>query len=203
MAMLTAVAGCGGAYSTYSGGGSSCLYLSDEAEVQLRYVEQEIDGLTDRLSLTDPLYTGDRTALVLNLPEPAYVYVVNLAPDGSRNIIWPSDTPRRVSGVQRIPEDGGWFTLSGETGQEVVAVVATRDRQMLTGTGEQRLISAVESAAKKRLTRLQSALPPGLTEAGHATMGVRGENLRLLGKTVSVSSYDPVVLILDVDHRAP
>jgi hypothetical protein len=104
-------------------------------------------------------------------------------------------------GRQRIPSDG-WFTLTGEPGQEVVAVVATRDAQALSGSGKTRIISAVERAASSHHTRLQSALPPGLLEAGHATMGVRGQNLSLLGKTVRVSSYDPVVMILDIDHRA-
>lgn len=199
LALSAATLSCGGAYDTYTS--DTVTYASDVTELQLRYVEQQIDGLSERLSLSDPLYTGDKTALVLDVPEPLYVYVVNLAPDGSRNIIWPSDAPRRVSGVQRIPEDGGWFTLSGETGQEVVAVVATRDEQSLRGGDKNRVIRAVERAAAKPLTRLQSALPPGLSEAGHATMGIRGTNLRLLGTTVRVASYDPVVMILDIDHR--
>jgi hypothetical protein len=84
----------------------------------------------------------------------------------------------------------------------VVAIVATRDEQELSGRGADRVISLVERLAQRPLTRLQSALPPGLVEAGHATMGVRGKNLSLVGRTVRVSSYDPVVMILDIDHRS-
>ncbi len=175
---------------------------SSQSEIQLRKIEQLVDGRAQRLSLSEPLVSGDKTALVLALPEPLYVYVVNLAPDGTSNIIWPSRAPQSVSGVQRIPTDGGWFTLAGQPGQEVIAVVATRDEQALSGSGRRRVIAAVKRASRRRLTRLQSALPPGLVEAGHATMGVRGEHLALRGDTVSVSSTDPVVMILDVDHRS-
>lgn len=202
LALSAAAVGCGGGAYTYTSGSSCGVHRSDTSEVQLQAIEHQIDGKTERLSLADPLYSGDRTALVLSLPEPLFVYVVNLAPDGSRNIIWPSGSPQRISGVQRIPQDGGWFTLSGQTGQEIVAVVATRDEQALTGSGARRVISAVERVSEKRMTRLQSALPPGLVEAGHATMGVRAENLSLFGRTVRVSSYDPVVMILDIDHRS-
>ncbi len=175
-------------------------YGSSESELVLRGVEQS-GRASKGLSLASPLHSGDKTAFRLSLPEPLYVYVVNFAPDGSKNIIWPSHEPRLVSGHQRIPEDGGWFTLSGQTGQEVVAIVATRDEQSLRGAGARRVLSLVERAASSDLTRVQSALPPGLTESGYATMGIRGHGLTLSGKTMRVRSDDPIVMILDVDHR--
>ena len=198
---VAAVTGCGGAYGSYADE-THFEYDSARSEIQLLKVEQQIDGQAQRLSFSEPLYAGDKTALTLSLPEPLFVYVVNIAPDGTWNLIWPGGQPERVSGVQRIPSDGGWFTLTGKPGQEVIAVVATRDEQPITGAGKQRLLSAVKLAVNARTSRLQSALPPGMLEAGHATMGVRGENLALSGQTVSVASYDPVVMILDIDHRA-
>lgn len=198
---LAVVAGCGGrSYDTYTI--DSYEYRSSRSEVQLQSVEQLVDGERKRMSLAEPLFSGDKTALLLSVPEPLYIYVVNLAPDGSKNIIWPSHSPRKVSGLQRIPEGGGWFTLTGESGPEVIAVVGTRDAQPLAGAGKDRVIALVEKVAATDLTRLQSALPPGVLEAGHATMGVRGHGLSLMGKSVRVASHDPVVMILDIDHRA-
>ena len=191
--------GCGGAYTTYD---THETFVASTPEVQLVRIEQQIDGQAEVMSLSEPLYSGDKTALVLQVPEPLFVYVVNIAPDGTRQVIWPSGAPRAITGLQRIPSDDGWFTLTGEAGQEVVAVVATRDRQSLDGAGGRRLVSAVERASAQRLTRVQSALPPGILEAGHATMGIRGTNLTFHDGRVSVASSDPLVMIFDIDHRA-
>lgn len=198
---MAVVAGCGGrAYDTYTV--DSYEYRSSRSEVGLQSVEQLVDGESKRMSFAEPLFSGDKTALLLSVPEPLYIYVVNLAPDGSKNIIWPSDSPREVKGLQRIPENGGWFTLTGQSGPEVIAVVGTRDAQSLSGAGKDRVIALVEKVAATDLTRLQSALPPGVVEAGYATMGVRGHGLALRGKSVRVTSHDPVVMILDIDHRS-
>jgi hypothetical protein len=199
--ILTALGGCRPHYHHAPGGSCDADWEdSSDAELVLLGVEQQ--GSPEGARLSEPLFTGDRTAFRLNVPEALFVYIVNLAPDGEKSIIWPSDEPRMISGVQRIPEDGGWFTLSGEPGQEVVAIVATRDAQPLDASGMRRVISLVERTADSELTRVQSARPPGILEAGHATMGIRGHGLFVSGTTVRMQSSDPMVMILDVDHRA-
>ncbi len=202
MVALGWVAGCGGggAYDAYTV--ETHEYGSAQSQLQLLGVEQLVDGKRERMSLSEPLYSGDKTALLLSVPEPLFVYVVNIAPDGTQNVIWPSGSPRKVSGLLRIPEDGGWFTLTGEAGQEVIGILGTRDRQGLAGGDRDRVIAAVQKASESQLTRVQSALPPGLVEGGYATMGVRGHGLALQGATVRVTSYDPVVMLLDLDHRS-
>jgi hypothetical protein len=198
----TVAAGCGHAEYAYDGGYGHCgLVAHGGLDIGLRGVQHVRGGESKRMSFHDPMYSGDETALLLWTSEPAFVYVVNFAPDGSKNIVWPSDAPRRVDGHQRIPEDGGYFRLTGATGQELVAVVATYEEYGLTGDGKATVLGIVESTlGRGDLRKLQSALPPGITE-DHASMGIRAAGLELDGQTVHARGGDPVVMLIDLDHR--
>jgi hypothetical protein len=186
----------------YSSKCALAAHGSSQVELALRGVQHVTGGDSARMSLDQPMYSGDETALVLWTSEPVFVYVVNFAPDGAKNVVWPSGSAERVEGLKRIPEGGGYFRLTGQTGQELVAVVATRDEYGLDGDGKARVIGLVESTlARRDLRQLQSALPPGLAE-GHATMGIRAVGLEVQGSSVHAHGSDPVVMLIDLDHRA-
>lgn len=154
----------------------------------------------------DPLHTGDRVALIVHLPQPMHLYLVN-APDGEDPRLV-HESERAVHGTVRIPEQG-WFELAPPAGHELLALVATREPVDLDGAGGYWLMEEVaHTSTRDDLTLIQSAQPPGFTNAGakggHASIGVRGEGLKLR-KNGSVSldprGHDEVVLLVDLDHR--
>jgi len=149
-----------------------------------------------------PLYTGDRIALIVHAPDPMYLYVLN-APDGEDPRLIHEPTAA-THGTVRIPEQG-WFELAPPAGHELLALVATRDPIDLDGAGGYWLIEEVANATTKSdLTHIQSAKPPDFTEDGYASIGVRGEGLKLRGNgSVSLDprGHDEVVVLVDIDHR--
>ena len=151
-----------------------------------------------------PLHTGDRVALIVHLPEPMHLYVVN-APDGEDPRLV-QQSPQALHGTVRLPEQG-WFELAPPAGHELLALVATREPVDLDGAGGYWLMEEVANASTRDdLTLIQSAQPPEFTRDGHASIGVRGEGLKLRASgSVSLDprGHDHVVLLVDLDHRPP
>lgn len=154
------------------------------------------DGVAKPIALDTPIHTDDELAFAISTSEPLWLYVVNLAPDGSAAVVWVGRT--RAHETQRVPE-GGWFSLSAPAGHEVVAFVASRDGQDVS----EPLLSRVRQETRRPdLVRLQSAGPPGFAADGRATMGLRAALLEVLGSGVRVQDDDDdVVLLVDLDHR--
>lgn len=152
----------------------------------------------------EPLHTGDRVAMIVHVPEPMHLYVVN-APDGEDPRLIHEST-RASHGTVRIPAEG-WFELAPPAGHEILALVATREPVDLDGAGGYWLMEEVANASTRDdLTRIQSARPPDFTDGGHASIGVRGEGLKLRSNgSVSLDprGHDDVVLLVDLDHRPP
>lgn len=150
----------------------------------------------------EPLHTGDRMALIVHLPTPMHLYLVNAPDDQEPRLIYESS--EAAHGTLRIPSEG-WFELAPPAGHELLALVATRDQVDLDGAGGYWLMEEVANASTRDdLTRIQSARPPGFTDGGHASLGVRGEGLKLRGNgSVSLDprGEDAVMLIVDIDHR--
>jgi len=157
------------------------------------------DGETQRLRLDEPLYTGDEISLDLETPEPSYLYIVNIAPDGTRHVAYPSLRPTKGTGGP-----GSWFKLNAPSGQELVAILVTHREVRLDARGKEWLVKVVErEAARDGLTRVQSTRPPGVGDDGYATMGLRARSLRPEGEGFRVEgSPHYAVLLLDLDHRA-
>jgi len=157
------------------------------------------DGKTRRLGLDEPVYTGDELALDVATPEPSYLYVVNVAPDGTRHVAYPSLRPTKGTGG---PDS--WFKLNAPSGQELVAVVVTRRKVKLDKCGKSWLVKTVErEAAREGLTRVQSTQPPGVGDDGYATMGLRARALMPEGEGFRVEGTPHyAVLLLDLDHHA-
>lgn len=149
-----------------------------------------------------PLHTGDRVALIVHVPEPMHLHVVN-APDGQdARLVYESTTA--IHGTVRIPEQG-WFELAPPAGHELLALVATRAPVDLDGAGGYWLMEEVaNTTTRDDLTLIQSARPPEFTDDGHASIGVRGEGLKLRSNgSVSLDprGHDAIVLLVDIDHR--
>ncbi len=152
--------------------------------------------------LSRPMHTGDQLALLVESSEPRYLYFVNLAPDGSRKVISAHRGERSHNHSVRIP-DSGWLQLAGQSGAELLAVVATRQPLGKGRTAESKLFELVErTAARNDLAKLQSPHPPGFSSAGHASMGIRAHALALHQGTVHVDANDDsTVVLIDIDHR--
>jgi hypothetical protein len=198
--LVAALGGCGGAYDGYVCGG--VRHLWGPVELFLEGVVVQRDGEETTLALDAPVRAGDDLALWVSAVTPHYLYVVNLAPDGSSDVVWPHDVPQVVDGSMRIPEQS-WFRLAGQAGPEVVALVATRDHIPLSARGREILVAIVkQEASRSDLAKLQAAHPPGFFADGHATMGLRARGLRPHGHGARVGATDErAVLLIDLDHR--
>ena len=174
----------------------------------------ERDGHAERVSLDEPLHTGDRISFVLSASEYLDVYIVNLGSDGSARVIWPREPTCIGTQAARVPQ-GSWFELLPPAGHEILAIVGTRTEGgsrrcacdgalPLDAAAEKELAALVRAeAARGDLVRVEGERPPGTLE-GHATVGFRGAGLRLDGTRVSVPTLDDLaVLLVDVDHRPP
>ena len=156
---------------------------------------------TEYNPLHHALHTGDRLALWVATPSPRYVYLVNVAPNGDTRLV----ERAVVDGGKRIPCNG-WFALAPPSGQELLAVVVTRVPLDQSGDPMPRIATLLsETQASTRLARIQSRRPPAIdANAGHASMGFRGESLVVDGNAVrSLAEGDEVVVLIDIDHRAP
>ncbi|MEM1034405.1 MAG: DUF4384 domain-containing protein [Myxococcota bacterium] len=171
-----------------------------DPQLELEGIRVRRDGKVRRLGLDEPLYTGDELAFDVSTPEDTYLYVVNIAPDGTRHVAYPS---LRAKKGTRGPSH--WFRLSAPSGQEVVAVVATRRKVRLNKCGKKWLVRTVVRETKREgMTRVQSTRPPGVGDDGHATMGLRARTLRPDGRSFRVEGTPHfAVLLMDIDHRAP
>lgn len=203
--MVAAVlAGCGGSFHDHSQGPEERggVEFAGPFELVLERVIVARDGVDATLALDEPVFAGDDLALSVSSAQPAYVYVVNLAPDGTSDVVWPHEVPQIVEEPLRIPERS-WFRLAGASGPEVVAVIASRDPIPLSRRGREILVAIARHEARRTdLAKLQATHPPGFFANGHATMGIRARGLRTQGGAVRVQSGDDrVVLLLDLDHR--
>jgi hypothetical protein len=173
---------------------------SGPIELELVRIAHHGDAGERRLSLDEPLRSGDEVAFEIVTRETLYVYVLNQAPDGTASVIWPAD-PVMVHGRQRIPA-GSWFRLSGRTGQELVGIVATRRALELDRSGDRRwLHRLLLDSASQPLPRLQSVEPPATHQDGFSTMAIRAPGMRVDGGAVLGRSSDPLVVLVDIDHR--
>lgn len=205
MGMVLAVAtagltvGCGPRHHT-----QGSVVQPSSTGVELDAVLVQEDGESVEATLDRVLHTGDRVGLKVHVPQPAYLYAVNLAPGGKGHVAWPSDAPREVEGEVYIP-DGSWFELAAPAGPEVIALVATYHRIPLNERGVEFLVQlAHEESQRSDLVKLQAAHAPGYVASGHATVGVRGRALTP-GRGLSARMRMPgdhAILLIDLDHRA-
>ncbi len=150
-----------------------------------------------------PLHTGDRVALVVHAPAPRYLYLLNVSPDGRETVLWPSAEPTLVDRTVRMPESG-WYTLAPPSGLEMLALVATTSPIPLDDAGRARLMEMVHAAdARGGMMKLQSAVPPGFSSTGYASLGIRAPRLALVDRAVHVdATASETVALIDIDHRS-
>lgn len=174
-------------------------WTTADPQILFQGVRVRRHGKTRRLKLDEPLYTGDELALDVATPEPSYLYVVNIAPDGTRHVAYPSLRPSKGTGG---PES--WFKLNAPSGQELVAVVVTHREVKLDKQGKSWLVKTMErEAAREGLTRVQSTQPPDVDDDGYATMGLRARQLVPQGRGFRVEGTPHfAVLLFDLDHRS-
>jgi hypothetical protein len=171
--------------------GDNCMWLG--------LVTQNERG-SQQNALSKPLHTGDQLAVVLEVKSPRYVYILNLAPDGEVALL--TDQPVAVDGGARFPASG-WWTLAEPHGLEQIAIVATRTHIPLNKRGIRYIMSLVIATQKRTdLAKFQSAVPPGFSEKGFASMGIRAASLLIDRGSLKIDSpEDDVVVLVDIDHR--
>jgi len=167
--------------------------------VSLALVTRSDQGVEHNV-MHHPLHTGDQLALWLASASPRFAYVVNVAPTGEAKLV----ASTVVHGSERIPCHG-WFQLAPPSGQELVAVIMTRAPLHRSGDPMPhvtRLLAATQ--ARTDLAKIQSRKPPAIdADGGYASMGFRGESLRIDGSAIrSLDDDDEVVVLIDIDHRA-
>ncbi|MEM9694161.1 MAG: DUF4384 domain-containing protein [Myxococcota bacterium] len=196
-ALVGTTTGCFGHYHRHDRAEARAFTMALDAVM----VQPKGEKKSKPATLDTVFATGDKVALVATVEQPAYLYVVNFAPGGEAQVVWPSGSPRRVNGRVTLPR-GGWFQLSGATGPETVVIVASPERFPLTKKGKANLIrEARKETMRSDLIRVQAARPPGFVESGHATIGLRGERLDAAGGlSARVRARFPVIII-DLDHR--
>ncbi|MEZ4442644.1 MAG: DUF4384 domain-containing protein [Polyangiaceae bacterium] len=151
-------------------------------------------------ALDAPLHTGDELALVLDLPDARYIYVLNIAPNGTQTLLFPADDPERLEGSVRLPRSG-FYQLAGAPGLETLAVVASRQPIALDDAGGAYLFERVAEAEAAELPTIQSAQPPGFAD-GQATMRIQGPGLTLRGGSLRIASAsDVVTMLVTIDHQ--
>lgn len=150
----------------------------------------------------EPLHTGDKAAVIVHCPDPMWVYLVNVPPTKEPQLLY--EGSEAIHGTVRIPGQG-WYELTPPSGHELLVMVASRERLDMDGSGGYWLMEQVAAeSTRDDLPSVQSAQPPGFNREGYASIGVRGEGLRLRGNgsvSVDPTGRDSVILIVDIDHR--
>jgi uncharacterized protein DUF4384 len=177
------------------------VVIATPTSVSLDAVLVARDGGEQRLAWSDPVFAGDEIAFVVSAPSPVYLYLVNLSPDGDAKLVWP-DQPTLVGPDGTRMPSSSWFRLTEPAGPEVAAFIATPNEIALDEVGVAYLTRLARSeSARGDLMALQAALPPGFVGDGRASSGVRAIRLRADGPRVHASGRDPVVMLVDLDHR--
>jgi hypothetical protein len=130
---------------------------------------------------------GDLTRLEVELPEPAWAYLIAFNADGSEELLWPVDrgsglasrtvAPEKVSRFAYSSSKGDYFRLGHDSagGLQAFAVVASRQplpafdqwasgRGQAVWRGQQRFTGAWSADLKGLYARGQGAEPPPLRE---------------------------------------
>jgi hypothetical protein len=102
--------------------------VGDDRPVSLSMrVQAQVNGSPRALAAGDTLKSGDRLELLLDVDAPAFVYVMQVFPDGSSAVLFPKDGDVEVKpGTStRLPAAGQWFQLDDVTGTENLVVFAS------------------------------------------------------------------------------
>jgi len=116
------------------------IVLDDDSDELLgaRFTLQHIlDSSRNEVALTHTFYTSDRFRFVIRPNKPAYLYVVNINPEGSSQLIWPPrhkihDIDNRVIADQPnyIPRGKKKFKFTGDSGSEWLLIVLSPEKRL-------------------------------------------------------------------------
>jgi hypothetical protein len=84
-------------------------------------------GALQPLAPGQKLRSGDRLEMHVEVDRAAWVYVLQVFPDGTSAVLFPAEGELKVApgAPTRLPDPGKWFQLDEQTGTEHVVVVAS------------------------------------------------------------------------------
>lgn len=139
-AWLVGAVGCGGTTEP----GRPVFARRPDGALVLEVLAETRAGAARRVSKGDTLQTGDRLWFRLATDDAKYIYVLQIFPDGSAELLYPpqGEVQLEAGGARRVPFDPRQhFVLDDRPGLEHVLLIASRKR---LGESDSRLASLVQ-----------------------------------------------------------
>lgn len=163
-ALLTGLASCSGTPEPKTPG----AYDTTRGSLVLETLAETREGTALYVSEGDTLSTGDKLWFRVRTDGPAYIYVIQIFPDGSAGLLYPErgDVLLRAGTAQRVPSDPHQhFVLDDTPGLEHVLLIASR---ISLDEADSRLADLVEIVRSRRKWPTEIPLGAGGTDASAA-----------------------------------